>query len=92
MPWATREVPPGSGRWRAVNEPARPHPGAAPAFDCADCGRHIGKRATRYLVPVQRVLCGRCADRRGLWDDLTAMGSRAGIAARLGLWPRKAPR
>jgi hypothetical protein len=86
MPWVTREVPPGSGRWRAVNEPARPHPGAAPPFDCAECSRRIGKTRTHWLLRDSRsVVCVRCYLRNH--DDAECSGTRAGIAARLGLWP-----
>ncbi|HEY6706076.1 MAG TPA: hypothetical protein VJB61_00580 [Actinomycetota bacterium] len=90
MPWVTREVPEGSGRWRAVNEPARPHPGAAPPLDCAVCGRRIGKTRTHFLLNDQRVICERCRmrpDPRVYDDQVAAMGTRAGIAHVLGLWP-----
>lgn len=74
----------------------------APALDCAHCGRTIGKRAAHYRTFDQRVMCGRCiSDRRlhsQLWpacphawhdnyDHLAAIGTRAGVAAALGLWP-----
>lgn len=89
MPWVTREVPPDSGRWRAVNEPNRPHPRAAPPFDCALCGRHIGKRAPHWVLTDDRVICGRCLEKHNLWNAYKTFGTRAGIAALLGLWPKR---
>jgi uncharacterized Ntn-hydrolase superfamily protein len=62
--------------------------GAAPAFDCADCGRRIGKRAAHYVV-AGRVLCGRCVVRRYLYDDVDHHGTHAGIASVLGMWPAR---
>ena len=59
----------------------------APAFDCAICTRRLGKRRTHYLLVDRRILCGRCIDRRRLWDALERFGTRAGIAHVLGLWP-----
>ena len=75
---------------------------AAPAFDCAVCKRTIGKTATHCLTDDKRVLCKRCAwgknahaklypDCPVRWHDAydhdSCTGSRAGIAAHLGLWP-----
>lgn len=75
---------------------------SAPAFDCTGCGRRIGKTATHYLLEDgARVVCVRCltraaharlfADCPDKWHDLLdhagCHGSRAGIAAHLGLWP-----
>lgn len=74
---------------------------AAPAFDCALCRRHIGKRALHHCTDDGRVVCSRCLGTaahaklfRGCpeqWHDVldhpSCFGSRAGIAAHLGLWP-----
>jgi hypothetical protein len=82
MPWVTREIPPGSGHWRCVNEPARPHPGAAPPFDCADCGRRIGKARLHFVTDDDGVICMRCRERRDpQWNQKLHAGTRAGIAA-----------
>jgi hypothetical protein len=78
---------------------------AAPAFDCAACGRRIGKTAGHNLTDDGRVLCGRCLGTRRLharlypdcpvaWHDLFdhargVAGTRAGVAAALGLWPER---
>lgn len=73
----------------------------APAFGCASCGRRIGKNATHYLLEDDRVTCGRCLGRpvhaalflgcdvrwHDVLDHLGSVGTRAGIAAHLGLWP-----
>ncbi len=61
----------------------------APAFDCALCGRRIGKTATHWILRevLRRVICTRCADKHDLYDRCEALGSRAGVAAELGLWP-----
>lgn len=73
----------------------------APAFDCAMCGRRIGKTAGHYLIEGDRVVCGRCLGRDAHtdlfpdcpigWHDVLdhegSQGTRAGIAAHLGLWP-----
>jgi hypothetical protein len=73
----------------------------APSFDCALCGRRIGKTAGHYVLDDNRVICSRdvtksahaklypdCPER---WHDVLdhkgANGTRAGIAAYLGLWP-----
>lgn len=98
----TREIPPGSGRYRAVHvpDPSR-HPHAAPGLDCALCGHPIGKQALHALTGDGRVLCGRCLDRPAhatlypdcpkRWHDVhdhpLTTGTLAGIAAHLGLWP-----
>jgi hypothetical protein len=89
MPWVARETPAGSRRWRAVNEPRRPHPAAAPPIDCGVCGRRIGKHATHFLLDDRRVVCGRCYRAGGepLWEQLDSMGTRAGVAHVVGLWP-----
>lgn len=76
---------------------------AAPAFDCAACGRRIGKTAGHNLTDDGRVMCTRCLGTRRLhrdlypecpvaWHDLFdhargVAGTRAGVAAVLGLWP-----
>jgi hypothetical protein len=73
----------------------------APAFDCASCGRRIGKTATHTLIEGDRVICSRCLTRSAhaklfpdcptRWHDPLdhsgSCGTRAGIAAHLGLWP-----
>lgn len=74
----------------------------APPLDCAVCGRRIGKTGGHYLLEGDQLACTRCAENRSLhaavfpgcphaWHDLLdhleATGTRAGIAARLGLWP-----
>jgi hypothetical protein len=73
----------------------------APAFECARCARRIGKRRTHYLVGAGRVVCALCLERphhAGLFPDcgkdwhdvldhLVTSGTRAGVAAHLGLWP-----
>ena len=102
--YVTREVPPGSGRYRVVSVPdPKLHPKAAPGFDCARCGLPIGKNKTHFLIEGDRVVCVRCLDKRGHtdlfpacphawhdgWDHDMMHGTRAGIAAHLGLWPRK---
>jgi hypothetical protein len=72
-----------------VNEPSRLHPGAAPPLDCGVCGRRIGKTTTHVLLHDRRVICVRCRmhpDPRAYDGKVAAMGTRAGIAARLGLW------
>jgi hypothetical protein len=74
---------------------------AAPPFDCARCRRRIGKTTTHYLIDGDRVVCVRCLGRDAhnelfpdcdvRWHDVGdhkgAAGTRAGIAAHLGLWP-----
>lgn len=61
----------------------------APAFDCGLCGRRIGKTATHWVLAevLRRVICSRCVDKNDLYDHIDAHGSRAGIAATLGIWP-----
>ena len=59
----------------------------APAFDCALCGQRIGTTRTHYVRPDQTVVCVGCVDSRKLWDEITRHGTRAGIAAALGMWP-----
>jgi hypothetical protein len=74
----------------------------APPFDCARCHRRIGKTAGHILIKEgNRVVCSRCIDRaahRDLFPDCGVRwhdaldhegnpGTRAGIAAHLGLWP-----
>ncbi len=77
---------------------------AAPAFDCAACGRRIGKTAGHNLTDDGRVLCGRCLGTRRLhaslypncpvaWHDLFdhARGV-AGTPSRCGGSPRPVAR
>jgi hypothetical protein len=61
----------------------------APAFDCAMCGRRIGRGRTHWVLRElpRRVICSACTDKRDLYGRIGAHGSRAGIAAHLGLWP-----
>lgn len=87
MTWIAREIPRGSGRWRAVNEPGRPHPREAPQFECSLCGRVIGKKRSVVLLKDRRVACPGCLNRRALHGDMECMGTRAGIASHLGIWP-----
>lgn len=35
--------------------------GAAPALDCHDCHRRIGKTAAHFIFDGNLLLCGRCA-------------------------------
>jgi hypothetical protein len=59
----------------------------APAFDCASCGRRIGKTSGHNLVSGA-VWCSRCLNRHAAYAQATDVGStRAGIAYKLGLWP-----
>lgn len=62
----------------------------APAFDCHTCGRRIGKTRSHWLIG-EHVWCVRCVERSGVYDDASAHGSRAGIAAVLGIWPTPQP-
>lgn len=75
----------------------------APPLDCAACGRTISKRRGHNLTEDRRVLCGRCLDDKAThallwptcvkdWHDAydhtpSVAGTRAGVAAALGLWP-----
>lgn len=75
----------------------------APGFDCAACGRRIGKRGSHNITDDHRVICTRCMFDRRLharfwptcphgWHDMfdhtpSVAGTRAGVAALLGLWP-----
>jgi hypothetical protein len=59
---------------------------AAPAFDCANCGRRIGKAGCHWLINGEVVMCTRCVDSEDLYDG-AVHGTRAGIAAVLGVWP-----
>lgn len=62
---------------------------SAPPFDCADCGRRIGKTRSHWLMRDGGVWCGRCVDRKDAYDDVRSHGTRAGVAWRLGLWPHE---
>lgn len=75
----------------------------APPFDCHHCGRRIGKTRSHWLLDDGQVICFRCMElgkathaqiRPGCphgWHDLfdhsSSNGTRAGIAAVLGMWP-----
>ena len=73
----------------------------APALNCARCRRRIGKGAGHFLIEGDRVVCSRCLGKDAhadlfpecpkYWHDtidhLDSTGTRAGIAAHLGLWP-----
>lgn len=88
MPWVAREVPEGSHRYRAVNEPAKPRsPREAPQFTCSICNRLIGRRRTVGLLTDGRVACLSCIDRGDLYDQMDCMGTRAAVAHKLGIWP-----
>lgn len=106
MTWVARELPRGSGRWRAVNEPGTQHPHSAPQLECSLCDRVIGKAAAHFLIDGSHVLCGRCSratdaharlfpDCPERWHDIfdhpISQGTRAGIAAALGIWPATPP-
>lgn len=76
---------------------------AAPAFFCTVCHRRIGKTAGHNITDRDEVICTRCAnqpanhrrvapDCRTSWHDphdhlRSVVGTRAGVAAVLGLWP-----
>lgn len=74
----------------------------APPFDCARCHRRIAKGAIHHLIGgTETVICGRCLGRdahaelfpeckvpwHDMYDHDASCGTRAGIAAHLGLWP-----
>jgi len=60
----------------------------APPFDCADCGRRIGKTRLHFIVDDHQVVCMRCRERRDPhWDQKMTAASRAGVANLLELWP-----
>ena len=40
--------------------------GPAPALDCHECGKRIGKRRFHCIIDNTRVLCARCLDQRHL--------------------------
>lgn len=80
---------------------------AAPALDCSQCGKRIGKARTHVYVPATgTVWCLKCfspftgsrpvhartyPDCPETWHDMYdhphSIGTRAGIAALIGLWP-----
>lgn len=75
---------------------------AAPALSCSVCRRTIGKRHSHHLTEGDRVLCSRCMDDpqmhsrvfpdcpvrwHDMYDHAGSVGTRAGVAAHLGLWP-----
>jgi len=75
----------------------------APPLDCEACGRTIGKRAGHNATADLRIICTKCLWKRHLhsewfpdcperWHDMQdhakyVAGTRAGLAAALGLWP-----
>lgn len=75
----------------------------APALDCAACGHTIPKRASHNATYDGRILCMKCLTAPRLhgdwypdcmdgWHDVQdhlryVAGTRAGVAAALGLWP-----
>lgn len=61
---------------------------AAPLFHCAACDRRIGKERMHFLSKAGAVLCVGCVDQGDLYDQMQCSGSRAAIAATLGIWPR----
>ena len=97
MSWIPREVrrdscqhcfreSPGSGYYRCVNEPTKPHPRRAFAFHCYRCDRHIGKARIHYLVGAD-VLCFKCwfdLDRPDVHLSSRTAAARFGYAARIG--------
>ena len=60
----------------------------APPFDCADCGRRIGKTRAHFILDDRRVICIRHQtwyyDTGRIAHDFC---TRAAAARRLGLWP-----
>lgn len=48
-----------------------------------------GKTAAHWLLRelLRRVICSRCVGKGDLYDRCESSGTRAGIAAHLGLWP-----
>lgn len=92
---AALDALPGSGE--RGEPPMRP----APPFDCAACGRHMGKTAPHFLTDDERVVCRRCLVHReaharlypscpaghDMHDHLLSTGTRAGLARRFGVWP-----
>lgn len=60
----------------------------APAFNCFECGRHMGKSASHCVIDGN-VWCSRCVDRKWRFNDVDKRGTRAGIAWTLGLWGRQ---
>lgn len=87
--------------WIGPELPPTPPLTAAPEFECASCGRKIAKTKVHYLFDSD-VLCGRCVEggQKGhasrypdcperwhdMYDHLRMHGTRAGIAAKLGVW------
>lgn len=60
----------------------------APAFDCADCGRLIGKTRAHFLLADDRVVCIRCEASHDAAGRVANMHApRAWVARRKGLWP-----
>lgn len=90
MTWVAREIPRGSGHWRAVNEPGQPKPREAPQFECSLCSRVIAKKRSVFLLRTGRVTCLGCADRHDLYGG-GHIATRAAAAARLGIWPGRPP-
>lgn len=64
----------------------------APPFDCHQCGRRIGARRVHWVLGARadpRVCCTRCIEASAGWDAVAFAGTRAGVAAELGLWPAR---
>jgi hypothetical protein len=68
----------------------------APVFDCAQCGRRIGKAASHIILKMPmlngerlgRVVCGRHRDEHYDAGRIEhGFCTRAGAANLLGLWP-----
>lgn len=59
----------------------------APPFDCADCGRRIGKDRTHLLLADRRVVCIRHHDAYLDTPAAPRLCSRAAAARLLGVWP-----
>jgi hypothetical protein len=72
---------------RAVQVPAKPHPGAAPQLNCELCGHLIAKGKALALLKDRRVTCLRCLDRHDLYNSLDCIGNRAAVACLLDIWP-----
>lgn len=85
-----RETPPGSGTWVITGEPNPRHPREAPQFQCSFCRKVIAKNKDVYLLANRQVACWPCMTLHDL--DTDYWGSRAVIAAKLGIWSMHPPR
>jgi hypothetical protein len=60
---------------------------AAPPFDCAQCGRRIGKTRLHLVLTDGRVVCIRHDAEHYEAGRVAHLCSRAAAANILGLWP-----